>query len=137
MSTSHKDAAVTYSQSYNTGNWEALEALLHPDFVYHSGRRGDLNKAELLDFLKKTKEAFPDAKFFIDDMVLQDDTLGIRHTFEGTMTGSIFGIEPSGKQAIQDVNEMIHFKDGLYFESWVILNSFYLVQQLGIKPTAP
>ena len=135
MSRTHKDSAVLYSQCYNTGNWELLETLLHPDFVYHSGRRGDLNKEELLAFLKSTKEAFPDGKFFIDDMVLQGDDLGIRHTFEGTMTGSIFGVEPSGKQAIQDVNEWVKFKGGLYIESWVILNSFYLIQQLGIMPS--
>jgi predicted ester cyclase len=129
-----KDTATLFSQAWNLGNFEIIETLLHPDFIHHSGRMGDMDAKQYIEYLKKAKSAFPGGKYFIDDMIGPEDTLGIRHTFEGTMEGPFFSIEPTGKSATQTVNEFAKFKDGQYLENWVILNGFYLVQQLGIKP---
>lgn len=73
-------------------------------------------------------------EFTIDDTVIEDDRVALRWTMTGTHEGTVYGIEPTGKQVEYSAIEINRFEGGKLAESWTQADIFGLIRQLGETP---
>jgi predicted ester cyclase len=79
--------------------------------------------------------AFPDARFTIDDIIAEGDTVVVRYTARGTHQGNLMGIPPTGKQASVTTIGIFRIVNGKAVEQWINCDDLGLLQQLGVVPT--
>jgi predicted ester cyclase len=77
--------------------------------------------------------AFPDRTDTIEDIVADEDRVGMLFRVRGTHKGNLFGIEPTNKPI--DIHELGIFRlaDGKIIEAWFMADELGLLQQLGAK----
>jgi steroid delta-isomerase-like uncharacterized protein len=97
MSTEQNKAVVRrFITEVLTGRNVALaDELLAPDYVNRS-LNADL--AGFKGYLATIKGAFSDLRLEIHELVAEGDAVVARYTMEGTITGSMMGVAPSGKK---------------------------------------
>jgi predicted ester cyclase len=79
------------------------------------------------------RDAFPDRVDTIEDMIAEDDRVGMLFRVKGTHRGNFFGIPATGKQI--DIHEIGVFRlaDGKITESWFMADEAGLLLQLGAQ----
>ena len=120
----------------NQRNWDVFDELNDPSFVNHSSPPGipndrDGGKVFLSGFLN----AFPDARFTIDDMIAEGDQVATKKTFTGTHQEEFFGIPATGNRVTLTFVDIMRVKDGRITEHWLSMDQLSFMQQLGVIPT--
>lgn len=80
------------------------------------------------------RDAFPDAKFDIDDMVAEGDKVAIRYTCRGTHRGELKPIPATGKPVTITGMLIFRVSRGRIEEGWVNWDTLGLLRQLGVVP---
>jgi len=116
----------------NNKDMSVLSELVSPNYVYH-GAFGDAKGPEgLSEIISAYHNAFPDIHATIDEMVAEGNTVAFRLSIQGTFTGEMMGMAPTGKQLNQVEGVFIHFKDGKEVETFPFSDGMTFFQQLGI-----
>lgn len=104
------------------GNRAAFDALVDPAFVNRSAPPGAPDGMESLwnTFRDVLRPALPDLLVTIHDQVAEGDKVTSRKTVSGTHTGTLLGIEPTGRAVSIDVIDIVRVVDGRYVEHWGI-----------------
>ena len=76
--------------------------------------------------------AFPDVGWTIEEQIADDDRVWSRSTWRGTNQGSFLGILPTGKKITVAAWTIDRFTDGKIAESRIIMDTFGMMQQLGV-----
>ena len=121
---------------FNRGNISRADEFLAPDFVEHEelppgmpqGREGVKQLTAMM------RNAFPDFKATIEDMVAEGDKVVIRMTWRGTQKGEFMGVPPTGKTVSFGVLDIIRIAGGKFVEHWGQMDSMGMMQQLGAIP---
>lgn len=124
-------------QVFNRGNMSMADEFLAPDFVEHEelppgippGREAPKALFTML------RNAFPDFKATIDDIVAEGDRVVIRQTWSGTQKGEFMGIPPTGKSVSFKVIDILRMAGGKCVEHWGVMDNMVMMQQLGAIPT--
>ena len=76
--------------------------------------------------------AFPHYALVPEDVVAQDDKVAVRARFQGTQSGDLMGIAPTGKWV--DVPFIIIYRmaNGRIAEHWMSIDQMELLKQLGV-----
>jgi steroid delta-isomerase-like uncharacterized protein len=124
------------TQGFNSGNLEALNELFHQDYKRHShvGHPSVNNLDEHKAELAKRRETFKDAKFVIDEMIAEGNTVAVRFTTTGVHAGEYLGIPGTGKRIERQSCAFFHFRDGKIASSSVVTDVYGTLQQLGSTP---
>lgn len=118
---------------WNTGNFDALEAIVSPDFVHHGpGLPSDL--AGLKQVLPAFRAAFPDLQITVEDIIAEGDRVFDRIFWRGTHQGELMGIPPTGKQVTVQEMHIGRIAGGKVVERWSQWDALGLMQQLGVAP---
>ena len=84
-----------HAQARATGDLELLDSLLHEDVVFaYPGRR--LNKEQTLEDLAYFKDHFRDTKVYINNVIIEDDSLAVEWQFATT------NIKTGHRQVVSD-----------------------------------
>ncbi len=77
--------------------------------------------------------AFPDRADVIEDIIAEDDRVGMLWRLTGTHQGNLFGIPPTGRKI--DIHEIGFFRlaDGKITEAWFMADEMGLLKQLGVQ----
>jgi len=78
------------------------------------------------------REAFPDYRMRIEDVVAEDDRVAARFTQGGTHKGELFGVPATGKQVEWGEIGILRIADGKVVESWYDVDMLGLMGQLGL-----
>ena len=116
----------------NQGDLNVLDELTAAEFVNHTAPRGvpsDRDGMKQLTVL--FRQAFPDGRMTIDDMVAEGDRVAMRKTFRGTHRGELLGIPPTGKQVAIGLIDIVRVVNGNIVESWSEADNLDLLRQLG------
>jgi steroid delta-isomerase-like uncharacterized protein len=124
-----------FSEVFNQGDVERVDAFIHPDHENHdptapevpSGPEGVRRLVELY------RSAFPDIHFEHEDVVDLGGKVAHRWTFTGTHRGEIMGIEPTGRAVAVQGIEINRIADGKIAESWAISDALGMLEQLGFE----
>ena len=86
-------------------------------------------------FLSSMHESWPDLVIEVDHAVAEDDWVVGRCTTTATHTRTVMGVAPTGRQVQAKFWDMHRFDaDGLIVETWNLLDSLAIMQQLGLVP---
>ncbi len=119
----------------NNKNWDVYDELNAPDFVNLSAPPGIPNDREGGKmYLRALADAFPDARFTIDDMIAEGDRVATKKTFAGTHTGDFAGIPATGNRVSIQFADILRLRDGVVVEHWLSMDQLSFMQQLGVIP---
>jgi predicted ester cyclase len=120
------------AEGFNRGNFEVLPRVFNPDFVEHQfGLRPTIEGMK--SDIQTLRNAFPDLRLTIDDMVAEGDRVWARMTARGTNRGGFMG-PPNGKSFEIAVFDVVRFEDGKIVEHWGSPDRFAMMAQLGLLP---
>ena len=122
----------------NQHRLDAVDELLHPDFVDHAGSRPSsfLNSREgVKGYFASVFDAFPDLHATIHDQVAEGDLVVTRKVFRATHQGDFMGIAATGRTVEWNVIDIMSVVDGKIKDHWSSADRLSLMQQLGIVPS--
>jgi predicted ester cyclase len=108
--------------------------VMTPDCVDHGDPGGTVGRSAMRQHIGAFLSAFPDLHTSLDQVIVDSDgeTVGSRTTTTGTHTGELMGIPPTGRQIRVPAVDMARLSGGLIAERWGGLDTFSLLQQLGV-----
>ena len=115
----------------------AIREILAPGYTRLRGGMSNLaNNARGQGFPEPgafLRGAFPDRADVIEDIIAEDDRVGMLLRFTGTHRGNLFGIPPTGRRI--DIHEIGIFRlaDGRITEGWFMADELGLLKQLGTQ----
>ena len=121
----------------NKGNLSAIDEFFTEDVVDHypSSPEQAPGSNGVKQALTMLREAFPDMKITVEDMIAEADKVAIRVTTNGTHQGPIRGIPATGKQIITTSFVIFRIEDTKIAERWALGDRLGMLQQLGIIPS--
>jgi steroid delta-isomerase-like uncharacterized protein len=129
-------ARRVFDEIWSAGKLDLVDDLLAPEFV---GR--PIGLAEPFtgpegakEFIGRLREAFPDIRFPIDDLIAEDDKVVVRWTATGTNDGEFMGIEPTGREVTIAGMTILRIRDGRIIEGWTNMDALGLLRQIGAVP---
>ena len=132
----NKATVVRLKKSQGTPEQKAIEAdLLAPDFRRLRGGMHNLAaNAQDQGFPSagvNLRGAFPDRVDVIEEVIADEDRVGLLFRLQGTHQGNLFGIPATGKKI--DVYELGIYRltDGKVSEAWFMADELGLLLQLG------
>ncbi|MCF0051886.1 MULTISPECIES: ester cyclase [Dyadobacter] len=128
-----------FETAWNTG--VVREDLLASDAIDHSQVGGktvsEPGSASFKGIVGMFRGAMPDAKLSIEDQIYVADKVVHRWRLNGTDTGGVMGMPPSGKSITLTGTTTARMKDGKIAERWANVDELGLLQQLGVVPPPP
>ena len=120
-----------FEQVWNQGSEAAIDRFIAEDAAgndpdFGIGREGFKRQWRLW------REAFPDLRFAIEEMVAEGDTVVARWTLTGTHQGQFLGFVPTGRRIRVGGMSLDHLRNGVLvagFDGW---DNLGLRQQLGL-----
>lgn len=120
----------------NTGNLDAADHYFAQDFVDHTTPAGLPNGlAGFKAYITRLRSAFPDVHFTVEDVVAEGETVVVRATARGTMTGDFLEMKATGKTATWTEIHIGRLADGKVVEHWATIDQLGMLQQLGLAAT--
>ena len=121
---------------WNKGNLSLADQLFTPNYEHHDPSSPDFGRGPESERKRVTlyRNAFPDCRLTIEDIISEGETVMTRWTCRGTHKGDLNGITPTGKQITVSGMTVSRLSNGKFAESHVNWDALGLMQQLGVVP---
>ena len=132
-----KAAQRRFVEEYQTkGDVSVAEEMLADDFVDHTPF-GEIpgTREGVMQLFAMLRQAFPDLRAEIHDLLADGDRVVTRKTFHGTHQGDFMGMPPTGKQVAWDVIDIVEHRNDKMVAHWNVVDAFSLMMQLGAIPS--
>lgn len=119
--------------AFNANDIDACLARIAPSLLMHmAGLPQPLQGRDAWrDGFILIKQAFPDLRVHIEDMLALEDRAAVRLTLHGTHTGEYLGFAPTGRQISYVSHEFYRLDHGLVAEEWICSDTAGLFQQIS------
>ena len=127
-------AVKKYHEIWSNGNVEELDKIIAPDFKGHfigGFEYKGINGAKKC--ILETRNAFPDWKEELVDIIIQDNKVVTRHHSTGTHLGTWDGVDSTGNKVDIYEVEIYHLKNGKIVEQWGFWDEINLKKQMALK----
>jgi steroid delta-isomerase-like uncharacterized protein len=139
MSERNKELVRRYMEEATTGDEAAIDELLHPDVVVRfngsdepiTGRDGYKN------MIKLYRQAVPDFKVKVVDVVAEGDKVAVRWTARFKHTGDFDGQKATGKEGTVSGFDLIRIVDGKIVEITDEVDLAAVQRQVGVDARLP
>ena len=122
-------------EALNAGDFDTCVAMLSPDLVMNlAGMPPMKGKDVWLQGAQMFRQAFPDLRVRIDDILATNDRAAVRLTICGTHLGDYLGLPPTGRTVEYVSHEFYRIADGLVTEEWICSDMSALHSQLTAGP---
>lgn len=134
--TNRKVVRRYFEEGWNQGRLEVFDDVSAPDYINHSPGISDPAPGPegLKPIVAAMREAFPDLRYEIEDMIVTEDKGAIRSTMYRTHRGDLFGIAPTGKRVTVSQFQIEWLVDGKIVEHWRQTDDLGMMCQLGQIP---
>lgn len=123
-----------FGEAINSGNLEAMRALVSPAVVEHDpGPNQGPGAQGYIDLFAEMRSAFPDLKATPEHITADEDTIALAYTVTGTHQGDFQGIAPTGKTIKARGVQIARFVDGQMVERWGSSDELGILKQLGAE----
>lgn len=78
--------------------------------------------------------AFPDLHYTLEDLIVTEDKIIGRLTYQATHTGTFLGIAPTGKRIIWTAISILRVANGQVVEDWNNSDALGIFLQIGTFP---
>jgi predicted ester cyclase len=133
-----KEQVTTYEQAWvdglNRGDVSAADRAFAPDCIIHitGSPERNLGLAGFKQMVVSLLAAFPDLRFTIEDQVVAGDKVTTRWRAEGTHTGPLGEVKPTGKRMTIDGLILDRIVGDRVAERWEQWDQMSMMQQLGL-----
>lgn len=107
-----------FFEAFYTGDAAGMDALVAPGFTTHAPGGGTGNIEGWKAMAVQMREAIPDLRTTLDDVVADEHRVAVRYTSRGVRTGELFGIAPDGTELTMTGIEVYHLSEGKITEVW-------------------
>ena len=115
---------------------EIVDELWAPNYVNYDPTNPEFRDLEgLKQWVVMVRNAFPDFKVTVDDMIAEGDKVATRWTVRGTHKGDFGKIVATGKQVTITGITLSRIVDGKTVENWWSSDNLGMLQQLGVIPS--
>lgn len=133
-----KQVAARFYQRVNdameTGNFALMDDVVARNAVDHNPTPGQVPGREgIKKAFGEFREAFPDMRMTVEDMVAEGDKVACRFVIRMTHRGQFQEIPPTGKQITVSGIDILKFANGALTDRWGEFDSLGFMQQLGRK----
>jgi steroid delta-isomerase-like uncharacterized protein len=125
-----------FEEVWNKGNLSLVDELFAPNYEDHDPSTPDFGRGPESEKKRATlyRNAFPDLRLTIEDIIAEGDTVMARWSCRGTHKGDLGGIAPTGKQISISGVTVARLSNGKLAEAHVNWDALGLMQQLGVVP---
>lgn len=128
----NKEATQRIWEIIESGDLEQLSEVLADDIVLYVPGEGERHGIDAYrEYIRSHTSAFPDVRFEIHDMFLDDDVVITHFTWRGTHRGEIEGVEATGETVETRGVTINRFEDGKAVEDINYWDDLDFFQQLG------
>ena len=121
---------------WNEGDIEGMDEVLTKDQLYHDPTfDGAEDVAELKEFVRNYREAFPDLRYEVEEYIAEGDKAAFWGRMTGTHEGAFMGLEPTGNEIDIMGIGVVRVEDGKVAERWANFDLFGMFRQLGVDPS--
>jgi steroid delta-isomerase-like uncharacterized protein len=120
-----------YFDAWSTGDLDAFDELLAPDYINHTPSLPDHPGPEgLKKIVTAIRQGIPDLSYKILHIAAEGDLVAVHTLVTGTHTGTLFGQAPTGKKISVHQMQFERIKDGKIVEHWRVTDEALLQQQI-------
>ncbi len=121
-----------YDDLFNRTQLALADALVTADFVDHAAPPGaPAGPVGLRQAIALLRDAFPDSRHMIEDLIADEDRVAVRVTLMGTHAGPFRGIAPTGRRIAQAQIHILRVVGGKVVERWAVQDDLGMLRQLG------
>ena len=121
-----------HTELFSTGDLGTIDRFFAPDVLSHDMPPGFPQGIEGVRlFFSAFREGMPDVQVHIDELVVEDDRAAVATMIEGTHTGTLMGIEPTGHRISVRGIDMVRVADGRIVEHRGLTDTVGLLRQLS------
>lgn len=109
-----------YEQGFNRGDASVFDGLYTADFRHHNKTIHDVASAAEGEkqSMRRFREAIPDVRFTIEDLIAERDRVACRLSVRGTPVLPFPPIEPTGEAVTFHGVAIFRLEDGRVAEEW-------------------
>jgi predicted ester cyclase len=115
-------------ETFSSGDLATLELLVAPEYV---GPQGDKGPAGFRAVVVGLRTAFPDIRYFVDEMVAEGDSVAVRWHWTGTHRGPFRAYPPTGKPVSNSGSGIFRFQDDRVVSAGLETDRLGFLQQIG------
>lgn len=126
------------NEVWSKGNLEIVDQLIAPQYAiqHDPGDQWEGKTLDLATFKERVKQSrlvFPDQKFFVDDILSEDNKVAVSWHFTGTQKGNIPGLPITNKKVTVSGLTIYYFANGKITGHWQVVDRLGFLQQLRIS----
>ena len=135
MDETHRQTVERFWEAFNQRDLSLLDDVFAEDYVNHAALPGTSpGPAGQAQLMQRLWAAFPDARFAIEHLAQDGDTVICVGTMSGTHEGELFGVPGSGKPIAWRQCHLITVADGRATVHRAIRDDLGLMRQMGATP---
>jgi steroid delta-isomerase-like uncharacterized protein len=121
-----------HAELFSSGDLATIDRFFAPDVISHDMPPGFPQGIEgVRMFFSAFRDGMPDVRVSIDEIVVEDDRAAVATMIEGTHTGALMGIEPTGRRISVRGIDMVRVADGRIVEHRGLTDTVGLLRQLS------
>jgi steroid delta-isomerase-like uncharacterized protein len=124
-----------FEDGLNNDNFDFLGTMIADNYVNHNMPAPSPGPEGLMQVLKTFKNAFPDMKITLHEVIGEGERVVTRGSWKGTHNGSFMGIPATGKNVEVNYIDIWRFENDKAVENWVQMDILGLMVQLGVVPS--
>lgn len=119
-------------EAFNAGDAGACMALTTTDLITNLAELPEPQRGQEAwrQGFEMMRNAFPDLRAHIEDIIAADDRVAVRLRFRGTHSGEFLGIPPTNRTIEYVSHEFYRIANGLIAEEWICSDMTTLLRQL-------
>jgi predicted ester cyclase len=118
---------------FEKGNFDALDELIHPDFVNHEAPPDNPQGPEgLKETVSWLRGLWGPMRTEIEDEICEGDKVVARVTVHGRHLGEFLGKAPTGKEYAVEHIHIWRLEEGKVIEHWSVRDDLGQALQLGL-----
>lgn len=123
-----------YDEVMSGGNVDVLAEVMDENFVDHGEALFDSprGRENLRQGIVAAQGILPNLDVYLEDIIAEDDLVGVRGTMRCTHGGTFLGVPGTGHELSWTGLAMFRIADGKIAERWFNSDSVSIVRQLGL-----
>jgi steroid delta-isomerase-like uncharacterized protein len=121
-----------YDEVWNKGNVKLVDELFTTNYVGNDPVEPTRGPNGVRDVVTKYRNAFPDCRLEIDQVLPAGDQVVVRWQYSGTHKNNFEGIPPTGRHVTGPGISIYRFKGDKIEESFDNWDALGMMQQLGV-----
>ena len=119
-----------FEEVLNERRIDRLDELLDPAFRSHAASGATIDREQYRAAVAATLSALSDLAVTVEEQIAERDLVATRWTAVGTQSGTLFGLEPTGRRVRVAAIHIHRVGNGRIVEHWEVIDLHGLLAQL-------